>query len=107
MNEWIKVKMFRTVQDPMIGPKPRQAFMIPDNPGWEAYFHIPSGSVHVKVPTPNGSRIHIVTTGNLNGIETFGEDYGPFQDATTERAETEAKEKRSPGRPKLQPILQS
>ncbi len=102
--EWTKVKMFRTVQDPMIGPKPKQAFMMPDSPGWEAWYHIQSGTVHVKVPiqaTP-GYRMHIVGPGNLNAIETYGDLYGPFQDqgrTTTETIETKSKG----GRPRLQP----
>ena len=76
LGEWERVKMFRTVQDPMVGPKPRQAFMLPDLPDWEAWYHTASGAVYVK--TDKGRR-HIIGTGNLSSIELEKED-GKIQD---------------------------
>jgi len=101
-SEWVKVIMFRCVQSPDIGPKPRQAHFIPDNPGWEAYYHVPSGTVHVK--TAYNSRIHIIGAGNLNKVELEG-DYGPFQDQSGARAEENETKIRGPGRPRqLSPV---
>lgn len=78
LNEFEPVKMFRTVVDVSLDPKPKQAHMIPDLPGWEAWYHVPSGSVYVK--TGSGRRA-IITTGNLAFIELFKEDIvGQIQD---------------------------
>lgn len=89
-KEWTTVRMFRCVQDPMIGPKPKQAFMLSDLPGWNAYYHIPSGTLHCK--TSFNDIIHIVGAGNLNKVEALEGDYGPFQDRRDEN-EKEANEK--------------
>ena len=77
-----KIKMFRCVQDPMIGPKPKQAFMLPDLPGWEAEFYTSSGTISVK--TSYGRR-HLVGPGNWSSIELYPE---------------EVVEEKKPGRPK-------
>lgn len=79
LEKFERVKMFRCVADPMIGPKPRQAFMIPDNPGWEAWFNAENGYVYVKTET---GRRHVVPTGNLASIELFKEEdsVGKVQD---------------------------
>lgn len=101
VRDWEKVMMFRCVQDPMIGPKPRNAFMIPDLPGWEAWFHIQSGAVHVK--TDKGRR-HLVPTGNLASIELFKEEpIGEIKDQAGAGAEATEEKRRGPGRPRLQP----
>lgn len=70
-EEWSKIKMFRCVTDPMVGPKPRQAFMLPDLPGWEAYLHAPSGTIHVQ--TDKGRR-HVIGMGNWSSIELIQDD---------------------------------
>lgn len=74
LGEWERVLMFRCVQDPMIGPKPKNAFMLPDLPDWEAWLHVASGTIHVKVPTQNGPRRHVVSMGNWASIELYKED---------------------------------
>lgn len=97
IKEWEKVLMFRCIQDPMIGPKPRNAFMLPDLPDWEAWLHIPSGTVHVK--TSHGRR-HVVGMGNWSSIELEKEKDGQIQNtgrATTEATDTQT---RGPGRPR-------
>jgi len=72
--EWERIKMFRCVSDPMIGPKPRNAFMMPDLGGWEAWFHVPSGSIYVV--TDKGRR-HLVGTGNWSSIELYNDEPEP------------------------------
>lgn len=94
MTEWEPIKMFRCVQDPMIGPKPKQAFMLPDLPGWEAWFHVPSGTIYVV--TSYGRR-HLVGTGNWSGIELFKEgEHGPTQNHPGETAKEDAKKSSKP-----------
>lgn len=103
LNDLERVLMFRCVQDPMIGPKPRNAFMLTEkeNPGWEAWFNNQTGSVYVKVPTPSGIRRHIIPTGNLASIELCKEEEnGKIQNATGERPEESPKTNKG-GRPRL------
>jgi hypothetical protein len=69
-GDLLPIRMFRCVQDPMIGPKPRNAFMIPDLPNWEALFHVPSGTIYVKT---DKNRLHSIGTGNWSAIEFFNE----------------------------------
>lgn len=99
MSDYVKVKMFRSVTDLSIDVKARKAHMIRDLPGWEAWFHLPTGSVHVKT---GAGRFGIVGIGNLEFIELEDGNYGPFQDKTGEGEETKEQEKRRPGRPKLE-----
>ena len=86
-----RVMMFRCVQDPMVGPKPKNAFMLPDLPGWEAWFNTENGYVYVK--TDKGRR-HVIPTGNLSSIELFKEEeIGKTQDTgrtTKKKNESEA-----------------
>lgn len=83
LSPFESVKMFRCVADPMIGPKPKLAFMLPDSPGWEAWFNTESGYIYVKTDT---GRRHLVPTGNLASIELFKEEeVGKVQDITGAR----------------------
>lgn len=78
LEKFERVMMFRCVADPMIGPKPRQAYMLPDLPGWEAWFNTESGYVYVKTQT--GDR-NVIPTGNLSSVKLFKEeDLGKVQD---------------------------
>ena len=88
LETWTRVKMFRCVTDPMIGPKPKQAFMLPDLPGWDAVLHIPSGIIYVKT---DKNRHHVVGMGNWASIELY-----PPEEIPTQAVE----EKRGPGRPR-------
>lgn len=91
ISEWEKVRMFRCVQDPQIGPKSKNAFMVPDLPGWEAWYHTASGAVYVKTDT---GRRFIVGTGNLSNIELEKETDGKVQDIS--RARKKANEPQGP-----------
>ena len=63
------VIMFRTQVDPMIGPKPRNAFM-PKDLGWNAYINEEATGVVVEVPNKDGSEItrHFVFGANIQSI---------------------------------------
>jgi hypothetical protein len=101
MTEWQKIKMFRCVQDPMVGPKPRNAFMLPELPDWTAYLHVPSGTIHV---TTDKGRQHVIGMGNWSSIELYKEsEGGQTQDFTGAGDESTQTQKRTIGRPKLQP----
>lgn len=63
---WMKVKMFRCVADPMVGSKPRNAFMLPDLPDWEAYKNMNNGEIWIKT---DKSRVHVIPVGNLSSVE--------------------------------------
>ncbi len=96
-----KVLMFRCVQDPMVGPKPRNAFMLPDLPGWEAWYHLQTSSVHV---TTDKGRRHVIPTGNLSSVELFKEEtHGTIQDAAGAGSQTIEAQRKKPGRPRLEP----
>lgn len=69
------VRMFRCVQDPMIGPRPRQAFMLPDLPDWQAWLHIQSGTIYVIT---NLGKRHAVGAGNWSSIEFYPETEAPL-----------------------------
>lgn len=99
----IKVKMFRCVQDPMIGPKPRNAFMLPDLLGWEAWLH-PSGNIYITaINSSTGNKsYHVVGMGNWSSIQLY-EDYdGKIQDTSGARTEPNNAEVKRPGRPRAQ-----
>lgn len=93
INEWEKVMMFRCVQDPMIGPTSKNAFMVRDLPDWEAWLHTSSGLVYVKT---NTGRRHVVGAGNLQGIELYKQEPndGTTQDISGKRRKTSEKETR-------------
>lgn len=101
IQEWEKVMMFRCVQDPMIGPKPRNAFMLPDLPDWEAWLHTASGTIFVK--TSHGRR-HVVGMGNWSSIELYKEDpNGKIQ--ATNGASLEDKETKISGRTRKETMV--
>ena len=89
LGDLIPVRMFRCVQDPMIGPKPRNAFMLPDLPDWAAWYNAQTGSVYVK--TDKGRR-HVIPTGNLSSIELFKEEeHGKVEDIAGKRSKANVK----------------
>lgn len=86
-----EVLMFRCVVDPMVGPKPRQAF-VPKDCGMEA--HVIDEGIHVKVLPYNtflGTE-HIIPYTNILSMKVALED---LNDNVSHLDEV----KRKPGRP--------
>lgn len=80
------VAMFRTVKDPMIGPKPRQAFVPPDY-GWECYMTEGEG---LYIKTDKGDE-HFIGAGNIESVRFVREGYHATEFGSI---------RRGPGRPK-------
>ena len=78
-----RIQMARFVKDPMIGVKPKQAFMFSNSEhnGWEAYMTEHEG---VYIKTDKGAE-HYVGAGNIESIRFYPD---------------QAEEKRGPGRPR-------
>lgn len=79
----------------MIGPKPKNAFMLPDLPDWTAWLHVPSGTIHV---TTSHKRRHVVGMGNWSSLELYKEEEdGKIQNTPGKRIKTKAEENRANG----------
>ncbi len=81
-----RVKMFRCVVDPQIGPYPKQAFVMGKGSGQlsgEAW--LTGIGVQVRAELKDGIREHVVPYTNISSLELILE---------------EAEEKKKPGRPK-------
>lgn len=70
------VQMFRCYHDPMIGPKPRQAFSMVELPNW--YMELTPVGVYVKCPIKdkNNKEVfqeHVVPFANIQSIKFIAE----------------------------------
>lgn len=75
----VTVEMFRCAYDPMIGPKPRQAF-VPSDLGWRAYVN--DNETGVVIITDKGQR-HFVPFTNIQSSrlapETVEDELQPIE----------------------------
>lgn len=88
-----EVEMFRTVLDPMIGPKPRQAFMTKDINAKAILTEI-----GITVTILHTGQEHFVPYTNIQAVRLKP------QESTELSTSTQPLEKRGPGRPRLNPV---